>query len=552
MRSLLQRGRAAIAVLALGVFAACWVVQTPPLALTPPIVDEPALAELPEVLTLPETEPPPTPAEALELRLAALAHEIERRRAMAPPPGLIELDVEGLAASLNALLQRYEDKASVSVHVRDLETGHVLFDYFGDSPLIPASNQKLVTSAAALDLLGPDYVFDTRVARDGPDLYLAGQGDPMLLVDDLAAIASLTAGHLDVAELERLYVDDTAFSSRAFGPGYDPEGPGYAYQAPSGALSLSFNTVEVTVYPVAGSSRLGVSVSPPSAHVRVENRARRGGSKNRVIVRSRAEGDHTVVSVEGSLPRGHGPVVVRRRITDPGLHTAEAFAALLAELTGTEPLPVERRPVPAEAETVVVNESLPLLEILDDGLAYSNNFIAEQVLRTLAWRMTGDPGDWDAGEQILHDYWATLTGPQPLVVENASGLSRRARLTTHGLVDLIAVAHRSALPEGSLIDALPVAGERGTMRSRLRLSGKRVRAKTGTLDGVSGLTGVITSEGGEPLVGFSILTNTAPDAVFVADSRRALEDRIVMDVLRALDDYEAQRAGLQAPRGAAG
>ena len=78
---------------------------------------------------------------------------------------------------------------------------------------------------------------------------------------------------------------------------------------------------------------------------------------------------------------------------------------------------------------------------------------------------------------------------------------------------------------------------------------KRVRAKTGTLDRVSGLSGVITSEAGVPLIGFSILTNVEPDATFVADTRRALEDRIVTEVLRVLDDYEAQRVGVQAPRG---
>lgn len=533
----------------MGAFAACWVSEhTPPRPLSPPIVDAPVLASAPAMLSVPDDARPLTPAQQLEQRLAALSRDLERRQAE-HPAGLTEFDVEGLNASLTEMLQRYEDRASLSVHVRDLETGHVLFDYFGDSPLIPASNQKIVTSAAAFDLLGSDYVFDTRVARDGPTLYLVGEGDPLLQVDDLAAIAVLTAQHVDVAEIEQLVIDDSAFSSRRFGPGYDADGPGHSYQAPSGALSLAFNTLEITVYPLARSSRLAVSVYPPSAHVEIENRGRTG-SKNTLRVQTEARGDQTVVRIDGRLPRNHGAAMVRRRVTDPGLYTGTAFSDLLAELTATKPLPVSRGVVPGDAETLVVNESLPLFEVLDSGLAYSNNFIAEQTLRTLAWRMTGDPGNWDAGQQILHDYWAALTGPQPAVVENASGLSRQGRLTTHGLVDLIAMAHRSAPAGGSLIDALPVAGEPGTLRSRLRLSGKRVRAKTGTLDRVSGLSGVITSEGGDPLLGFSILTNVEPDATFVADTRRALEDRIVTEVLRVLDDYEAQRVGVQPPRGA--
>jgi len=520
----------------------------PQLLFSPPVFEEPLLPARVPMASVPDEPQSRTPAEELELRLAALAVDFERRRDQAGLPGLIEFDVQGLATELNELLERYKDRASISVHVRDLETGHVLFDYFGDSPLIPASNQKIVTSAAALDLLGPEYVFITRVQREGPTLYLAGEGDPLLQVDDLVALAELTLEAVDVPGLQKLVVDDTVFSPRHFGPGYGEDGVGHSYQAPSGALSLAFNTVRITVFEIAGSSRLGVSVFPECAHLRVDNRARRG-TRSTLMVRTYAEGEKTVVHVRGRLAKGDGPLVVRRRITDPALFTGTTFAAILADLSTSERLRVERGRVPASAETVVVNESLPLIEVLESGLAYSNNFIAEQTLRTLAWRTTGDPGDWDAGQEILHDYWEALTGPQPAVVVNASGFSREGRLTTQGLVDLIEVAHRSAPPGGNLIDALPVAGESGTMRSRLRLSGKRVRAKTGTLDRVSGLSGVITSEAGEPLVGFSILSNVEPGVTFVAESRRALEERIVMRVLAALDDYEAQRVGLVAPRG---
>lgn len=502
------------------------------------VQDVPLASRPPRVLSRPVVEPPLPPREQLEQRLAELADEAEAHRTRLST-GLAQFDVEGLSGQLTALLSRYDGRANVSVHVRDLESGHVLFDYGGSDPLIPASNQKIVTSAAALDLLGPHYTFMTEVRRDGPALYLMGQGDPLLHVDDLQAIAGLTADSIDIAGLSRLVVDDSIFSSRRLGPGYDPSGLGHAYQAPSGALSLSFNTVEVTVYPVAGRSRLAVSVYPPNEHVRVENRGRTG-SKETLTVRSIDQGDTTVVRVDGRLPVGSGSRTVRRRVADPGLYAGEAFAQMLAEHTATAPLPVERGSVPDGTESIVVNESLPLLEVLDSGLAYSNNFIAEQTLRTLAWRMTGQPGDWEVGQGILLDYWAAITGRQPAVVENASGLTRQGRLTTQGLVDLIAMAHRTASYRPGLIDALPAAGEPGTLRRRLAMSGKRVRAKTGTLDRVSGLSGVITTEAGDPQLGFSILINVDPEVTLVADARRAVEDRIVMEVLTALDAYEAR------------
>lgn len=501
---------------------------------------------------LPDAAPPLGAAARLEQRLAALAAAVEAGRLGEVDDALVEFDVEGLAARLEKVLVAHEHTANVSVHVRDLESQHVLFDWFGDTPLIPASNQKLVTSAAALDLLGSDYTFITRIGVVDDDLYLRGEGDPTLHIDDLAEFAETVAAELDLAAIDRLVIDDGVFSSRRFGPGYDEEGPGYAYEAPSGALSCNFNTIEATVFVVKGKSALGVTIVPPApGAVVVKNRGRVGKRRAVGVVTETGDDGTTVVRVEGTLTRGSRPTVFRRRVADPGLFTGAVFAALLGELTASEPLPVERGTMPEHADLLVEHESAPLVEVLDVGLAYSNNFFAEQVLRTLAWRMTGDPGGWDAGQQILHDYWAALIGDdETLVIENAAGLTRNGRATTSGLVDLISLASRASGGSPGLLDALPVAGEPGTLKTRLRLSGKRVRAKTGTLNGVSGLSGVITLEDGTPQIGFSILINALEGSHLDANARRRIEDTIVMEVLRALDDYAAQQAGVAEPRGA--
>lgn len=499
---------------------------------------------------IPDDPGPPSKEAELEQRLAALASAVEARaRAGILPDGFrAKFGVEELGTAVQDVLSEIEDRAALSVHVRDLASNQVLFDYYGDTPLIPASNQKLLTSSAALDLLGPDYTFTTRIVRGDHELIMVGEGDPVLDTDDLVAMAHQVINQVDLAEVRRIVVDDSAFSPERFGPGYSVEGPGYAYQAPSGALSVNFNTIEVVVYPVRGSRELAVRVEPDSDHIVIDNHARRGRRRS-VWVGTRARGDKTVVEVHGTMTRRSRPVVVRRRVAEPAAYTGETFAAILAELTTSEPLPVESGVAPASASEVLVrHESPPLIETLDSGLAYSNNFIAEQVLRTVAWSMTGAPGDWGTGKRILQNYWSALGGdPGALVVENASGLSRQGRVTTHGLVDLIAVANRLQDRGASLIDALPVAGEEGTLRSRLRLSGKRVRAKTGTLDGVSGLTGVITAEDGTPEVAFSILINVDEDDQMYATTRRRVEDRIVMELLQALDDYEMQRSGLTDP-----
>lgn len=504
---------------------------------------------LPDPLTIsviPQSGREPTAAELLADRLAALAADVEGRRR--PVSGaLLEFDVEGLAAELEAILAEVGDAAHMSIHVRDLESGHVLFDWFGDTPLNPASNQKLLTSSAALDLLGPDYTFATRVVVDAKKLYLVGEGDPTLQVDDLRALAAEVAAQLDIGAVEALVVDDSAFTHDRLAPGYAVDGPGFAYEAPSSALSLGYNVVAITALPRKKPWRVQVTTSPASAAIVVANKARIG-SKHAVDVRTRLAKDHTVVDVTGTLRRTSAPVVALRRVATPSILCGTVFAELLAAITASAPLPVERGVAPAAAEPIAVHESSALLEIVDLGLAYSNNFISEQVLRTVAWRMTGAPGDWAAGTSILRDYWSALGGdPSSVAIENAAGLSRDGRLTTMGIVDLLAIAYRSAPTGASLLDALPVAGEPGTLRSRLRLSGKRVHAKTGTLRDVSGLSGVITREDGTPQLAFSILTNAKDADEMDAPIRREVEERIVMAVLWTLDDYEAQRAGIVAP-----
>lgn len=510
--------------------------------------DEPVPASV--YIVRPEAGHVPTAAEQLEARLAALAAAYEQRRPDPASIGLVQFDVEGLSSAIGLALAGVGDAAQVSIHIRDLRTGHVLFDDFGDTPLNPASNQKLLTSAAALELLGPDYTFSTRVMRDDTSLYLVGEGDPTLQVDDLRQLAMAVAPALDFTGIVRLVYDDSAFSERRLAPGYDPGGPGLAYEAESSALGVGYNYVEIVATPNRRERRIDVTTKPATPAIVIENRAKIGRKRAIALTTREREGD-TVVTATGTLPASGAPVSVRRRVHDPARVAASIFVGALADITTSEPLPIERGVAPSSAEELASHESMALAEVLDLGLAYSNNFIAEQVLRTLAWRMTGEPGGWTAGEDILRGYWSALgNDPDSIVIENGSGLSRTGRLTTTGLVDLLAMAARGKGPGQSLIDALPVAGEPGTLRARLRLSGKRVRAKTGTLDDVSGLTGVITAEDGTPQIAFSILINARDVARLDAPVRRAIEDRIVTATLFALDDYEAKQSGLVAPTAA--
>lgn len=470
---------------------------------------------------------PPVAAPTWPARIAARLAEVSSRaqaraaarEAQGPGP-----------ASLRRTLAKLVGRAGagVGIHVADLDDGTWLFDQNGGARLNPASNHKIVTAVAAVELLGPDYRFVTRLVRDGDALVLVGDGDPSLQIQGLHALASRAVAAGAHVGARRIVVDGSAFTPERHGPGYEePPGPGPSYLAPSGALSLSFNTVEVTA--ARDGATVSVEVAPASGHVEIVNQARVGRGRAVEAV-SACEGDATRITVTGAV--GVRPVTLRRRICDPGRFTGEAFAALLEQVGGPR-LPVEAGVASGHAREVASLASPPLVEILASALKYSNNFTSEQVLRTLGRRMTGGPGSWESGRAALAAFWrAAGNAPEELVAENGSGLSLRGRVSPRGLVRVLALTRDEGAPAAALLPALAAAGGEGTLRMRLAGGRGRVRGKTGTIGGVSALSGLAATPDGRRALGFSVLINGRK--LPLARSRR-LQDKVVAALLGHLD-----------------
>ncbi len=466
---------------------------------------------------------------AWERRIAARVAALEVEAEPAAPQPTIAAD-EALRRRLSALAAQAGGR--VGIHVHDLSADRPLYDRAGDTRLNPASNHKLLTAIASVELLGADYTFETRVERDGDTLYLVGEGDPSLQARDLYDLVTELIAENDLDNVRQLVVDDSAFTGVQVGPGYREEDEGASYQAPSGALSLAFNTVEVTVAPGPFGEAATVSVNPPSAAVTVVGRVHTGRGRPLRVTSERGPGGMTRIRVSGSLAAGHTPQTIRRRVGDPGLFTAGAFASILAERSGRAPLPIVRGRSPEGATVVASRSSQPLHAVLASALKYSNNFTTEQVLRTLGWRASATPGSWENGAAAIRSLWAALgNAPEDLTFENGSGLSRAGRITPRSLVRLLALTRRPGSSAAQLVPALASPGGEGTLRLRLTQAGDRVRAKTGTIGGVSALSGLVTSEAGDRTLAFSILINGRQD---LAASRR-LQDRLVLALIDHVD-----------------
>ncbi|MEV6305566.1 D-alanyl-D-alanine carboxypeptidase/D-alanyl-D-alanine-endopeptidase [Actinoplanes sp. NPDC051861] len=431
--------------------------------------------------------------------------------------------------------------ATVVAEVRDEDTGELVFARDPDRRVLPASNQKLLTAAAALEVLGPSYQFRTSVRHTGPvaggvlrgDLYLVGQGDPTMTYERYDALAAAVA-EAGVTEVEgRVLADDGWFDRVPLGLDWSWQDEGAADTAPVSAVSFAAGerfdnaAVEVRYRPgVAGKAPV-VGVHPPTATVRLLNRAV-SGSANTVTV-SRDHGTRRIVV--GGVVSVAGSKLVS--VPDPAATSLDLFGAALKRHGIAFGARTGKGSAPETAATLTAQVSDPLAEILPAMLKLSNNGLAEMLVKAMSRAVEPTvPGSWPGGLAAMSEALGRLgADPGALTPADGSGLSRRNGVTARQLTTVLAAARRKPW-FGAWYAALPVAADPdpmtgGTLRDRMRgtPAAGNARAKTGTLAGVNALSGYVTGADGRRMV-FSLIVNGA--AAGVSD----LLDHVVIALAR--------------------
>ncbi len=406
--------------------------------------------------------------------------------------------------------------ARVGILVGRADGGPWLYSLNPDTRLHPASNNKLVTTAAALVELGPTFRYKTDLAatdfEDGVagTLYLVGRGDPRFvneslwkLVDD-ARVRGLRKVKGD------LVVDDSWWTKDRLAPGFEekPEDDA-AYRAATGAMSFNFNSVAITIEPgPAVGMKPVVRVRPNSGFIHVVNEATTTkAGRERLVLKASAKKDRTQIVLRGRIPLKHRGLTVRRRIDNPPLYAGMAAKWMLEragiKVGGT----VKLGAAPKKRRRLARHVSPAMASLVGDVNKLSNNFMAEHLTRTLG-RVKGKAGDWKSGVAVVRkflDERVKLKGPYRYI--NGSGLFGETRFSAKQLVGVLRYMHAHSPPLPEYPASLAIAGRDGTLRSRNRgLDLGAVRAKTGTLNGVVCISGYITFADGTPGV-FSILMN---------------------------------------------
>ena len=411
--------------------------------------------------------------------------------------------------------------ARISLEVVSLEDGSLIFSRGADEQLNPASNTKLITAAAALLRLGPEYRFATDVLADKAPvkgrvktLYVKGRGDPSFTSERLAGLAADLA-HRGLKGATELVLDDSYFDPSIWGPGWETEPSDTAYAAPSGALSLNHNSVGIYVVPADKPGQTARVELEPEAkgYFVIDNQVQtlKAGARKRVVPHTFEAGDHTKVSIAGRLAVGESPQVFYRRVTSPTHYFGYTLKQALAQ-RGVRIDRLKRGNTPESAVLVAQYESPELGEIVRDMNKVSSNFIAENLLRALAAEVKGAPGTWPKGIEAVEDVLAEL-GIQRggYQLRNGSGLNDTNRLSSHQLVTVLTAMWRRFPVAAEFLASLPVAARDGTLRTRMEGTDAagHLRAKTGTLEKVrkvTTLSGYLGTLSGERLA-FSLLVN---------------------------------------------
>ena len=414
------------------------------------------------------------------------------------------------------------------VEVKSLETGQVLYALNARKLMMPASNMKIVTLAAAAETLGWDYRFKTTLETDAEieegvlkgNLVVRGGGDPTINTrgNRARAVFDEWAAALKAAGISRIngniVADASAFDSRGLGQGWSWDYLEAGYAAPSGALEFNENIATLTIRPGVKAGDAAQLELPPSTGLGLLHHVVTGEAGTATTIGFELVPDSNNLDVTGSIASDASPTTREVAVANPALYFAHSLTLALIE----RGIPVRGIPVvfqrssllaPLPCTTIVESQSPPLREIATTMMKVSQNLYAETLLKAIgaSGGTTGTASAGRAAARKIFEAWGIQ--PDSYVQADGSGLSRYDFVTAELIVTLLERMHKDPRHRDAFVATLPIAGKDGTISTRMRdtrAEGNAI-AKTGSISNVRALSGYVRTRDGETLV-FSILANS--------------------------------------------
>jgi D-alanyl-D-alanine carboxypeptidase/D-alanyl-D-alanine-endopeptidase (penicillin-binding protein 4) len=399
--------------------------------------------------------------------------------------------------------------------VMDVATGTLVASADEHRALNPASNTKVLTAAAVLDRMGPDFRFTTALLGKIEDhrispLVIRGDGDPSLETEDLWQLANALR-QLGVQKVDGILVDQSYFDDQFVPPAYASQPNEWApFRAPVSAVSLERNTVTLNVVPGKVGSPATVWFDPPGfVDIRGAVTTRAAPAQDGVRLTLSPSGSRLTADVGGFI--GEGPPRLRfsKRVDDPrrfaGYALADVLKAMQIAVTGDVGLggaSIHSR--------ITYVESQPLAVLVRELGKNSDNFYAETLLKTLGGVSHGTPATTHDGADVVTAWLKELGALEPgFRMTNGSGLFDSNRVSAWTLATVLRHAYTSPRIGADFVAELAVGGVDGTLHARFKDRGadRTVRAKTGTLDQVVALSGYVLGPPGKSPVAFSFIVD---------------------------------------------
>ncbi|HTQ99880.1 MAG TPA: D-alanyl-D-alanine carboxypeptidase/D-alanyl-D-alanine-endopeptidase [Candidatus Acidoferrum sp.] len=414
---------------------------------------------------------------------------------------------------------------SYGFYVQQAGDGPTLLSVNPNHPLNPASTMKVLTTLAALEQLGPEFTWNTRVYAQGElkdgtlngDLLIKGGGDPYLLEDQVRNMLKA----LQRTGIKRIS-GDLVLDTSYFAPEVAQDSPidnqsERAYNVLPNALMSNFQAVTFYFRPAADGKHVVIDADPKLANLDITNNLRlkpgacEGYQRGVRFNEDEARNEH--VTFSGDFPAGCHEFALVRAVMTPEQFFYGLFTQLWRELGGEFAGKLRLAAVPADSKPLLVWTSPPLSEVIRSINKYSNNLMTRQTLLTLGAERYTAPATVSSGANVVGEYLQMLgIDGSPLVVANGSGLARESRITAGLMNQVLQHGQRSPFM-AEFIASLPINGIDGTMRNRLRAGPMRgnMHVKTGTLDQVSAVAGYVTAKSGKQYTVVGLLNHDQAD-----------------------------------------
>jgi serine-type D-Ala-D-Ala carboxypeptidase/endopeptidase (penicillin-binding protein 4) len=433
-------------------------------------------------------------------------------------------DNQTLKARLSKSFQDQLRNDSFGLYVADLNSGSEIFSINADKPLKPASVMKVLTSYVSLNNLGPEHRFDTEISAIGvkgasvDKLIIKGLGDPYMTSENIWLLAERIL-KLGIKNIDELVFDNTAFMQQQSRAGQR------AYETAPSALTYNFNSLALEFCAFPGGE---AAVVTPEAwglplkiigNVRLSNK-----SQTAIQVEEKTSDFNPVFQVGGALNFDDECRTVHRSIENPSYFFANSLKYFLSIRGIKGAMRIKYEKTPSNATLLYTSESKPLSQIIADMNHFSTNFLAEQILYAIGHNQDGTGFDRNLGLKRLSDALQQLgLESDRFQIVDGSGLSHDNRLSVRAIARILVELAQEEDLRAEFESSLAVLGRSGTLKRR-NPPGQSgiVRAKSGSLDGVSSLAGYVSTQA-KRQVAFVIFQNN------VASKDRAIqiEDRVL-------------------------